>query len=137
MVKSNRQFLTAVSGMAALLLLGSALAAPPQSRLQPRISGQTQQLDLRAPSVAAEAADRTASFPSILHRRNFQSQQQIPLPAPGSDEIRSRPGIQEFVQRARSEGIPLARLFESKSALVHLGLSPKGKPGLWLVQKTR
>ena len=33
-------------------------------------------------------------------------------------------------------GLPVARLFESKSALVHLGLSPKGKPGLWLVQMT-
>ena len=30
----------------------------------------------------------------------------------------------------------MARLFENKSALVHLGLNPKGKPGLWLVQKT-
>jgi hypothetical protein len=138
MVKSNQQFLTAVSGMGALLLLSSALAAPPQNRQpQPRISTQMQQLDLRAPSVATEATDRTASFPSILHRHNFLPQEQIRLPALGSDELRARPSVQEFVQRARREGVPLARLFESKSALVHLGLSPKGKPGLWLVQKTR
>jgi hypothetical protein len=72
-----------------------------------------------------------------LHRHNSQSQEQLRLPALGSAETRSRPSIQEFVQRTRREGLPVARLFESKSALVHLGLSPKGKPGLWLVQKTR
>jgi hypothetical protein len=138
MVKSNRQFLTAVIGIGALLLLSSALAAPPQSRLpQPRIPGQIPQLDLRAPSIAVEAAERIGSFPSILHRHNFQSQDQIRLPALGSEEMRSRPSVQEFVQRTRREGLPVARLFESKSALLHLGLSPKGKPGLWLVQKTR
>jgi hypothetical protein len=139
MVKSNRKFLTAALGIGALLLLSSALAAPPQSRLpQPRsIASQIPQLDLRAPSIAAEAAERSISFPSLLHRHNSQSQEQIRLPALGSAETRSRPSIREFVQRTRREGLPVARLFESKSALVHLGLSPKGKPGLWLVQKTR
>jgi len=52
-----------------------------------------------------------------------------------SDGMRTRPALQDFVRRARREGLPVARLFESKSALVHVGLSPKGKPGLWLVQK--
>jgi hypothetical protein len=41
------------------------------------------------------------------------------------------------VSRVHREGLPVARLFETKSALVHLGLNPRGKPGLWLVQKTR
>jgi len=49
--------------------------------------------------------------------------------------MRSRLPVQDLVRRVHSEGLPVARLFESKSALVHLGLSPKGKPGLWLVQK--
>ena len=51
--------------------------------------------------------------------------------------MRSRLAFQDFVRRTQHEGLPVARLFESKSALVHLGLSPKGKPGLWLVQKIR
>jgi len=50
--------------------------------------------------------------------------------------MRTRPAIQDFVRRVHREGLPVARLFETKSALVHLGLSPRGKPGLWLVQKT-
>jgi hypothetical protein len=43
----------------------------------------------------------------------------------------------EIAQRVRREGLPVARLFETKSALLHLGLNQRGKPGLWLVQKTR
>ena len=49
--------------------------------------------------------------------------------------MRNRLGVQDFVRRVHQEGLPVARLFESRSALLHLGLSPKGKPGLWLVQK--
>ena len=33
------------------------------------------------------------------------------------------------------DGLPVARLWETKSALVHVGLNQKGKPGLWIVQK--
>ena len=78
------QGLPAVLGAGALILTGSAVGGPPQSRAMSQI----------------------------------------------------QPLGQDFVRRAHREGLPVARLFESKSALVHLGLSPKGKPGLWLVQKT-
>jgi hypothetical protein len=50
--------------------------------------------------------------------------------------MHTRPTMQDLVQRVHREGLPVARLFETKSALLHLGLSPRGKPGLWLVQKT-
>jgi hypothetical protein len=73
----------------------------------------------------------------MSRRRSVGSQEPVQLPALGAGGMRSRPTMQDFVQRVRREGLPVARLFESKSALVHLGLSPKGKPGLWLVQKTR
>jgi len=42
-----------------------------------------------------------------------------------------------FVGRVSREGLPFARLWESKSTLLSIGLSPKGKPGLWLTQKVR
>ncbi len=45
-------------------------------------------------------------------------------------------GAQEFARRVHREGLPVARLWESKSALVSIGLNQKGKPGLWLIQKT-
>jgi hypothetical protein len=44
--------------------------------------------------------------------------------------------MQDFVQRVHQQGLPVARLLETKSALLHLGLNARGKPGLWLVQKT-
>jgi hypothetical protein len=158
MVKGSEiKVCTAALGTVALLVLGSAVAAPPQSRvIQPRSQTQAQiqtlgqrpalsatlnqhldlqHLDLRAPSLVLDAAQKPDSFPSMSRRQNAASAEQLRLPALGSDGMRSRPSVQEFVQRVHREGLPVARLFENKSALVHLGLSPKGKPGLWLVQK--
>jgi hypothetical protein len=151
MVKGSEiKVFTAALGVVALFVLGSALAAPPQSRVtqprsqiqnQPQTQSQTlgqrpaSHLDLRAPSLSLDAAQKPDSFPSMSRRENAVSAEQLRLPALGSDGMHSRPSVQEFVQRVHHEGLPVARLFESKSALVHLGLSPKGKPGLWLVQK--
>jgi hypothetical protein len=135
-----KQGLIAVLGAGALLVLGAAMAAPPQNRsTQPRaqsqIQTQGQHLDLRAPSPAGNVSEKTTAFPSMSERRSLGPQEPVRLPALGADGMRSRPGVQDFVRRVHREGLPVARLFESKSALVHLGLSPKGKPGLWLVQK--
>lgn len=96
-----------------------------------------QSLDLRAPSHAVEASQPASAFPSVTHHQLGASNQAIQLPQLGAAGAQGRPAIQQFVRQVRREGLPVARLFESKSALVHLGLSPKGKPGLWLVQKTR
>jgi hypothetical protein len=132
------------------LLLNSAFAAPPLGRQSFHASGQSQtpaqalaqRLDLRPPSrlelaghfeMAGNAADRSRSFGAPTPRST--SQEQVALSPMAADGMRSRPALQDFVRRVHREGLPVARLFESKSALVHVGLSPKGKPGLWLVQK--
>lgn len=134
------------------LVLDSALAGPPMARplfrapSQPQSSPQTlpPHLDLRAPlrlelgsrlDLAGNAADRGHTFATPMPRAASSPQEQVPLSAMASDGMRSRPAIQDFVRRVHHEGLPVARLFESKTALVHVGLSPKGKPGLWLVQK--
>jgi hypothetical protein len=135
-----KQELIAVLGAGAFLVLGSAMAAPPQNRIVPpraqsQIQTQGQHLDLRAPSSAVNVSEKTTAFPSMFQRRSLGPQESVQLPALGAEGMRSRPGVQDFVRRVHREGLPVARLFESKSALVHLGLSPKGKPGLWLVQK--
>lgn len=131
-------------GLGALCLLASAcFAAPPQGRAQPHLPNQfqapAQQLDLRLPSHAVEAGTAAqkspAAFPSRAHPE-AKAQQPPDLPLLGADGMHSRPTIQDLVQRVHREGLPVARLFETKSALLHLGLSPRGKPGLWLVQKT-
>jgi len=55
---------------------------------------------------------------------------------PGMGQGRSVSRAEAFAQRFHREGLPLARLWENKSALVSLGINQKGKAGLWLVQKT-
>jgi len=128
------------------LLISSAFAAPPLGRQSfrapnqpPASQGIAQHLDLRPPShleVAGNAAEKSHFFGSSTPRQNLSPREQAPLAALASDGMRTRPALQDFVRRVHREGLPVARLFESKSALVHVGLSPRGKPGLWLVQKT-
>jgi hypothetical protein len=128
---------------ALLLLTSGAFAAPPQGRLQLRpqspMQASAQHLDLRAPSHAVDAGNVAeklpSTFPSMAHRQSQNpAQQQVELST--SEGMHARPAIQDFVRKVHREGLPVARLFETKSALVHLGLNPRGKPGLWLVQKT-
>ena len=133
---------TTTLGCAGLILSSSAaFAAPPPTgpHLQSQIQAPAPHLDLRAPSHAFEelnAAEKSSNaFPS--HRQTLAAQQRGELPALGLDGMHARPTVQDFVRRVHREGLPVARLFETKGALLHLGLNPKGKPGLWLVQKTR
>jgi hypothetical protein len=61
------------------------------------------------------------------------------LPALGAD-VAPRPmrsEVEELARRVHREGLPIARLWETHTALVSLGLSPRGKPGLWLIQKVK
>ncbi len=76
-----------------------------------------------------------SAFPSRAQRQH-PAQERIEPALLGSDGMHARTGIEEFVHRVHREGLPVARLFETRSALLHLGFSPRGKPGLWLVQKT-
>jgi hypothetical protein len=137
-LKTKAMSLTALEVGVLLLMASAAVAAPPQAHLLP---APAQHLDLRLPSHAMEGGASGAekspnAFPSIAHRQSLSQPEQVEPPALGSDGMHARPTIQEFVHRVHQEGLPVARLFETKSALVHLGLNPKGKPGLWLVQKT-
>jgi hypothetical protein len=100
-----------------------------------------QPLDLRPPESAsarpAAMNDSVAAFPSAK-----QSQASAARDAgedlPGGGRFAPLPmesKVQEMERRVPREGLPVARLWETKSALLHVGLSPKGKPGLWLIQK--
>jgi hypothetical protein len=42
---------------------------------------------------------------------------------------------EEIAHRFKSEGLPVARLWQTNSSLISLGLNNKGKPGLWLTKK--
>ena len=104
-------------------LLNVASADPPPAA----------RLDLRAPANFAATATPSASF------RRSESDRRPLLPALGANDPRFRMVSRSaaFVDRARREGLAFARLWESRSALLSLGLNAQGKPGLWLTQKTR
>jgi hypothetical protein len=106
-------------------------------------------LDLRPlvdPSPATvrggAAALALTPFPSAIHhldlgKADFGADDRIRRPALGTGELSFRTTSQAeiFARRIHREGLPVARLWESKSALVSIGLNQKGKPGLWLTQK--
>jgi hypothetical protein len=43
--------------------------------------------------------------------------------------------VEETVRRLHQEGLPLARLWQTNSSSLSIGVNPKGKPGLWFVKK--
>jgi hypothetical protein len=115
--------LVAVCGLVARM---QALAAPPSRPA----------LDLRPPAPSTLAAAKSESqFPSSLHRPSFGALEKVQLPELGAQgRVPSR--YEEFARRVHREGLPVARLWENRSALVSVGLNQRGKPGLWLIQKT-
>ena len=44
---------------------------------------------------------------------------------------------QRFVARVHREGLPIARLWQSDSALLSVGLNQRGKPGIWFTKTIR
>ena len=134
----NRRAVLGVTGF--LLFSPWGFAAPPQAHhFAAPPQSLPQHLDLRPPShldATVNTAQKNHSFAAPLSRQTPGPPERTALAPMASDGMRQRPAIQDFVRRVHHEGLPVARLFESKSALLHLGLSPKGKPGLWLVQKT-
>jgi hypothetical protein len=122
----------AMLGLCGGALMSAAFAAPPSPQ-----KGMVR-LDLHPPLTAPEAAEKpSVAFPSSLHRQTPAAPGQLQLPGLGSEGSHApmRGRVEDFVRRVHREGLPVARLWENKSALVHVGFNQKGKPGLWLIQK--
>jgi hypothetical protein len=132
------------AGLMALGAMTAAWGAPPAGAGQRPLP----HLDLH-PSVTAIAAFEKAAaeksvadrgftvFPSPQHRQALAVESELQLPELGAYRPQARvpSRMEEFARRVHKEGLPVARLWENKSALVSLGLNQKGKPGLWIVQK--
>ena len=124
----------AMPAMCVIGPMNSALASPPVHRL-------TLDLQPPTPQVTAAAEKTPTTFPSTfpsMRRKTLAGLEQAQLSSSSSETPQARiPGrVEELALRFHREGLPLARLWETKSALLSLGLNPKGKPGLWLTQKT-
>lgn len=93
-------------------------------------------LDLSPPEAPYNPREKSVGSLSSPHRLALSAQEPEQLPALGGQSTARVPGrLEQFARRVHREGLPVARLWENNSALVSLGLNPKGKPGLWLVQK--
>jgi hypothetical protein len=131
-------------------MLGRAaglLAAAPSRGAASRSDFQTLDLrppetDLRAPETLpgsrppAPIGDAQAVFPSARRAQLDMASEEANLPGGAKwATLRMENKVQEMERRVPREGLPVARLWETKTALLHVGLSPRGKPGLWLMQK--
>jgi hypothetical protein len=136
--KANWVTAVALSCMASSMVL-PAWASPPFSRPAAATVARPPHLDLRPPSPREldSFAAVSADHPSWARPRTPENRDSN-LPALGADagETRVMGRAESFVRRFHREGLPVARLWETHSALLSLGLNGKGKPGLWLVQKT-
>jgi hypothetical protein len=148
----------AIYGLSTVAWTPIALAGPPpgHASLVARVVGEvhagraagslkagTGQLDLRPPAAVPQAAADAAApsgFPSSrrLIGSGGSTADTLQLPGLGTAEVHPREmsRVEEFARRVHREGLPIARLWESHSALVSLGLNQRGKPGIWLIQKT-
>ncbi|HTB27595.1 MAG TPA: hypothetical protein VK715_01475 [Steroidobacteraceae bacterium] len=131
----------------ALTAATAATAGPPQgsraemfTRSAARAeSPAASRLDLRAPVNYPLPAAGPPAFPSArrasgdAERRGLR--EDFPSLASDLPAMRTMSRAEEIAHRFRHEGLPVARLFESRSALVSLGLNQRGKPGIWLIQK--
>jgi len=97
-------------------------------------------LDLSLPREAAPTNAKGAAGDSWADSRHFST-------AAHDDELAVEPAwhgpaprlssttrLQDLVRNERREGVPLARLWQGRGAALNLGLSPRGKPGVWFVK---
>jgi hypothetical protein len=119
-------------------LMGASPSRTPASRVG------FQNLDLRPPETLPGARapgpigeSSAAAFPSAKHGQSG-APSGTDEDSPGGRDwagLRMQNRLQEMAHRVSHEGLPVARLWETKTALLHVGLNAKGKPGLWLIQK--
>jgi hypothetical protein len=129
----------------------------PRSNGPSRNEREIGRLDLRAPSDfgTARAASDSPSQPSASSSAPFPSARRVPRNEPIEERpieddsasvanvglrntdlaMKNTSRAEELTRRLHREGLPVARLWETRSAMVSLGLSPRGKPGIWLIQK--
>lgn len=118
-----------------------AVGAPPASPTSPA------RLDLRPPAAGDLAPFKAANdlltgrfplgerFAGRSSTADDHREFQVPDATPNTPPLLAR--AEGLAQRFRREGLPVARLWENHSAFISVGLSPRGKPGIWLIQKTR
>lgn len=141
-------------------MLHAALAQPPLAREAPlqrftaalshsskpegRTATLAQRLDLRPPSEIFGGEQGPIQGPINVpgNHRLFGGDRLFGAAFSGPERASPPPSghvmspMETMVHNFHQEGLPVAKLFQNNTSLVHIGLNPKGKPGLWVVHKT-
>jgi hypothetical protein len=156
----NRFLPIAAIGLYSLGLLNCAIAAPLAVRVVPIASRSDSALPMIDPRVTAAPLDlrvprdsdvktfraETAAIPA----GEFASGIQHPVSTIANLSIKENRALSDliinaadfhvtspaerFVGRVHREGLPIARLWQSESALLSIGLNRRGKPGVWFTK---
>jgi hypothetical protein len=138
---TQNRFPIAAAALCLVGWVGASYAAPPGSlgtsgrgSAAAQNSSMRPHLDLTPPTLDSikSALDLQSKRPHALGTEEGNG---LNL---GADAWQDKPSARmaELVRRVHREGLPVARLWENRSALVSLGLNQRGKPGLWIIQKT-
>jgi hypothetical protein len=141
------------AGLCGLGFLSSAMAAPLPGRITPalQLPVAPTPLDLRVPHDPFVPGNQAGSV--ALELRAFPSGMQRPArdaEGSGTNDHATPAGLsaseadfhfaspaEKFVGRMHREGLPIARLWKSESALLSIGLNKRGKPGVWFTKTLR
>jgi hypothetical protein len=133
MCSNSRQriFLAGLFALYGFAALHCAWAEPPLVKFAVTVSREAVPvshqlaLDLRPPPEiqAGDPIARSESQAVAPSRRSFAT-----VTAPMSP-------VEDVARDFRRQGLPVAKLFQNGNLMVHLGLSPKGKMGLWFVHQ--
>lgn len=126
----------------------SGHAAPPSDAKIPVVLAGARQvlhLDLEPPSLPLTSTGSALASGHFAGLERFRAPSTVPATGgePAAHFAIATPRVPEggiaaeLAQRFRREGLPIARLWQNHEAMLSLGLNQRGKPGLWLVQKTR
>jgi len=140
--RTHNRIRIAAAALGLLGCVGAGYAAPPNTSGATNrglgaapASSSRMHLDLTPPTldVFKNALDLQAKRP---HALGTETRSGVTLDV---DAWQDRPAARmaDLARRVHREGLPVARLWENRSALVSLGLNQRGKPGLWIIQKTQ
>jgi hypothetical protein len=137
----DRRFRIGAAALCLVGCVGASYAAPPAGLgTQGRGAGKAQSsstrihLDLTPPILDSVKSALNAQS-MRPHALGQEERNELNLSA---DAWQDKPSARmaELVRRVHREGLPIARLWENHAALLSLGLNQRGKPGLWIIQKT-
>jgi hypothetical protein len=149
----KRTLMAAWIASCGVIALHQACAEPPRQKVTIALSRDSKssqsvalpiagRLDLRPVEVrmsneGAAAIPLNAGFSTGNHRfsANQSASQYDSHAARSAASTHIMSPLQNLAHNFRQEGLPVVKLLQSDQSLLHLGLNPKGKPGLWFVHK--